>query len=138
MPESLVTPTVGCRFFYVSRLAPGQPVTVIAELLRVSRAFNRQHGITGALLFDGEHFAQLLEGDPAVVFALAARIEADARHAEVDVRLRLEGAFPRLFEHWVCGWAEEEEVGARLVSAQAPALAQLTAFRELVEGSDVG
>ncbi|MGC4077962.1 MAG: BLUF domain-containing protein [Rubrivivax sp.] len=138
MTESLVAPIVGCRYFYVSRLAPGQPVTVIAELLRVSRAFNRQHGITGALLFDGEHFAQLLEGDPAVVFPLAARIEADPRHAEVDVRLRIEGAFPRLFEQWVCGWAEQEEVGDRLVAAEAPALAQLTAFRELVEDSDVG
>lgn len=135
-PPASADTRVGCRYFYVSRLAPAQPVTVVAELLTLSRSFNRGAGITGALLFDGEHFAQLLEGEAGVVQALARRIEVDARHADIDVRLDRCGGFERLFDRWICGWSAHEELGRLVRDRGADEAAQLERFRRLVAAGE--
>ncbi|NML18583.1 BLUF domain-containing protein [Azohydromonas caseinilytica] len=126
-----------CRYLYASRLAPRQPVTVVGALLTQARERNRQLGLTGALLFDGEHFVQLLEGPGEVVDALARRIEADARHAGVAVFLHAADARPPLFDGWSGGWAEPEALQDFLALERSDTTRLLDAFKKLVEGSDM-
>lgn len=101
------TPASLQHFLYTSRLAPGTGFDVVPSILEVSRSRNRELGVTGVLVFDGERFAQWLEGPPAQVLALAARIEADPRH--VDLRVLHTGVrtgADRLSSHWRAGYAE--------------------------------
>ncbi|WP_300531786.1 BLUF domain-containing protein [Maricaulis sp.] len=44
---------------------------------------NPQAGLTGALVFDGIHFIQILEGMRSRVWATFKRIESDPRHCDV-------------------------------------------------------
>jgi hypothetical protein len=69
------------QFFYVSRslAAPRQ----VEELLELSRGLNARDGITGALLYSGGYFAQVLEGPVDMVRATMARIVLDGRHTAV-------------------------------------------------------
>lgn len=128
---------VECRYFYTSRLSLGQPVTVVSDVLRGARAFNRRSGISGALLFDGEYFAQLLEGDAPIVQALARRIEADPRHTGVEVRIEQVGPFEPVFDDWVCGWCEADELRAIVAAPMQEPIEQLARFAGLVRRSEV-
>lgn len=121
-----------CRFLYTSRLAPGQPATVVGALLTLARERNRQLGLSGALLFDGEHFLQLLEGPADVVDALARRIEADPRHTDVQVLLHGADAHSPLFQRWWGGWADGDAVQAFLALDRSDPVRLLDAFRALV------
>ena len=44
---------------------------------------NTKLGITGAMTFDGNDFAQILEGDKTVVLDLFEKIKADPRHDSI-------------------------------------------------------
>lgn len=57
----------------------------IADILDVSQRYNQRYGITGALTFNEEHFAQVLEGRRADVGDLFASIRRDRRHTNVLV-----------------------------------------------------
>ena len=49
---------------------------------------NQQRQIFGMLLYDGEYFMQVLEGEESAIDALYARIVGDARHNDVVLLLR--------------------------------------------------
>jgi hypothetical protein len=55
----------------------------IESLLECSRRNNAANDITGALLFDGRAFAQVLEGPRSSVEAVYAKIVNDPRHSNV-------------------------------------------------------
>jgi len=77
------------RLLYVSesRIAPGAAAAAAAvdAIVATSMRHNPAHDITGALLFTGSHFAQLLEGDSHDIESLMLAICADDRHANVVV-----------------------------------------------------
>ena len=73
------------QLLYISKLAADCDFSVVKEIVEVARRSNPALGITGALLFDGERFCQLLEGGEAEVRGLMDRIAADARHTRVRV-----------------------------------------------------
>jgi Sensors of blue-light using FAD len=125
------------RYLYVSRLAAGAPSNVVTALLRRARERNRELGIHGVLLFDGEHFAQLLEGPAVVVAPLARRIEGDDRH--VGLVVYLEGsAGPRpLFDRWRGGWVQPEVMQAFIALPEDQPEARLRAFKQMVGLADV-
>jgi hypothetical protein len=85
------------QFFYVSRslAAPQQ----VEELLELSRGLNTRNDISGALLFTGGYFAQVLEGPQDKVHATMARITLDGRHAAVRPLLD-EPTSQRRFGDW--------------------------------------
>jgi hypothetical protein len=56
----------------------------LVQLLKRARGFNEQAGITGVLMYGGGRFVQVLEGCPAVVRRLYARIAADPRHGRIE------------------------------------------------------
>lgn len=97
------------EILYISELSPATIPTTIAEILVQARKQNKLHGITGLLLFDGEHFVQVLEGDHEVVVAAMNRIEKDDRHFGVK---RLHEGFiaQRQFQCFGIGyWYVEDE-----------------------------
>lgn len=71
----------------------------LADLLEASLAWNIRYAITGLLCYGNGHFVQVLEGEPAAVEDLFARIQRDRRHHQVHVLSR--GVGPaRRFDDW--------------------------------------
>ena len=109
------------RFLYISELVPTMPSTVVGQILRQSRERNHQLKLSGALLFDGERFCQLLEGAPDATQALMQRIERDPRHRNVQVLLDALSPAPRMMPQWQCGYADHEAFDAiRAAAARDP------------------
>jgi len=71
------------RIVYVSTLGPEVSEDDITALVDRAAAFNRAHGITGLLAFEGRRACQILEGPEAEVTALFGAICRDPRHAGV-------------------------------------------------------
>ncbi len=86
---------------YVSRslIEPVRATAAVADLVEASIANNLRHDITGALLFTGAHFAQILEGPEVSIAALMTSIEHDERHQRVTV-VRRTPIRERKFQDW--------------------------------------
>jgi hypothetical protein len=91
------------QLFYASRslAAPLQ----VESILTKSRQNNKRDGVTGALLFTGGYFAQVLEGEKADTLATMDRIWSDPRHENVKVLLRREPTH-RQFGSWTMALSE--------------------------------
>lgn len=125
------------RFLYVSNLAPAMPSSVVGQILRQSRESNQHRQVTGALLFDGERFCQLLEGESAAVQALKADIERDPRHVRLNVLLHAPASTPRLMPLWQCGYCEHESFEAVEAAAALDAELAVCAFIKLLKASEL-
>lgn len=90
------------RLVYVSRNRLSGDAAMmereVANILAVSRRNNVRAGVTGALLFNADCFAQTLEGRRDAVEAVFERIQCDPRHSDTVV-LQLEQAVPA-FADW--------------------------------------
>ena len=77
------------RLIYFSRslVAPLDlgGLEVIQDILLASRSRNADRGITGALAFNNDHFAQVLEGSRAAVVEVFRSIQKYALHMRVVV-----------------------------------------------------
>jgi len=73
------------RLHYLSSASPDLIKADIEELVRTSSVKNALLNITGALGYDGERFAQILEGAREDVLALMDTIRADDRHTGVII-----------------------------------------------------
>jgi len=74
------------RIVYVSRSTiPSLSADAeVGALVEKARSRNAELGITGALIFTGDHFAQIVEGPGAEIDTLMARILHDPRHHSVQ------------------------------------------------------
>jgi len=71
----------------------------LAQLVIEARERNRQFGVTGMLIHEGDRFFQWLEGPGVAVEGLWSSIKRDERHS--DIELLGEGVTPiRLFSEW--------------------------------------
>ena len=90
------------RLFYTSRclIVDEHEARAEAELI-ASRAGikNQSVNITGAMTFDGNDFAQILEGKKADVQQLFKIIRNDPRHTQVTV-IKQTHALKRHYEGW--------------------------------------
>lgn len=75
------------RLLYVSesRIKQTDAQSEVEKIVNYSQIKNAELGITGALIFTGEHFAQVLEGTPEAIHMLMAYIYTDSRHENVVV-----------------------------------------------------
>ncbi|MFC0407393.1 BLUF domain-containing protein [Roseomonas elaeocarpi] len=96
------------RLIYVSRNALAGVATEmegeVTRILEASRRNNGRDGVTGALLFNEECFAQLLEGGSAAVHQVFERIQLDPRHQDTVV-LECGPASRREFGAWSMAYA---------------------------------
>ena len=72
---------------YVSRstLPPEQADEVVRQIVASAEFANERIGITGALVFTGTYFAQIIEGDLGDIERLVAKIARDPSHEELKV-----------------------------------------------------
>ena len=90
---------------YHSKLAPTAPVSCVSDIIKTARGFNAIHGLSGVLMFDGQHFMQYLEGPKEDVWKLLVSIAQDPRHVEFKIQDQGECAGERLFTGWSMGYA---------------------------------
>jgi hypothetical protein len=105
MGSSRISPASISQILYLSQLDRDAGFTVVKDIVRASRAHNRSRGITGALLFDGERFCQLLEGGEGDLDLLMQRIERDVRHGAIRI-LHRGAAGARALRSWRSGYCE--------------------------------
>ncbi len=95
MPE---TPELHSLVYFSHAVSPLGP-DALQDLLDVSRRANKEHGITGILIYGCGSFAQYLEGRKAEIDTLFVNIQRDSRHR--DVQLLAEGPITtRIFADW--------------------------------------
>jgi hypothetical protein len=87
------------QLIYVSRVVEPLSSADLKSLVVHARNFNSIHHITGILFYDGEHFAQVLEGAREEVESLYARIQQDSRHRQVTIVTRTTRS-RREYPHW--------------------------------------
>jgi hypothetical protein len=63
-----------------STIAPGDAEAVVQGIIAKATARNADLGLTGALLFTGAHFAQVLEGDDTAIAMMMEVLNHDPRH----------------------------------------------------------
>jgi len=80
----------------------------IQSILASSSKNNVKLGITGALLYSGGYFCQVIEGEQENVETLFESIQMDRRHAEVTV-LNFEKVYVRNFSEWSMAFVGIEE-----------------------------
>lgn len=122
---------------YVSQLVSMSDFGAVTDIVAVSRRTNPARGITGALLFDGEYFGQLLEGSEAEVTELMRRIEADPRHRALTTLFRGPAQTARQMRVWRSGYCETHQLGVLMADASACGRAALGAFLTILQGADV-
>jgi hypothetical protein len=81
----------------------------IAAILATARTRNQRVGISGALLFNGSAFAQVLEGPLDAVEEVFEAIQCDDRHSDVVI-LRTAEAKDRVFSDWSMAYADPGSV----------------------------
>ncbi|QKG55722.1 BLUF domain-containing protein [Hymenobacter sp. BRD128] len=95
----------GCySIVYISTAIADFREADLLQLLKQARGFNEQAGITGVLMYSGGRFIQVLEGCPAAVRRLFARIAADPRHGCLEKLA--DGRVPqREYKEWYMSFA---------------------------------
>ncbi len=91
------------------------------EIERISATAHRHnaaHGISGYFAFDGERFAQIIEGEAASVRGTYLRISGDPRHSDI-VPLGERAVATRDFEAWTMGFAHLQSLSVTVDSLSA-------------------
>jgi hypothetical protein len=97
---------------YVSRLAPDRGPDAVDRIAEEARVRNERDRITGLLMFDGQSFAQWLEGPSRAIDRLLQRLRADRRHRQMDVLWFESPGLGRRFPNWHLGYLPiDPEVG---------------------------
>ena len=75
------------RLLYISesRIADADKQSAVSQIVEHAQINNARLGLTGALLFTGLYFAQVLEGPTEAIQTLMADIKTDTRHGKVVV-----------------------------------------------------
>ena len=75
---------------YISRscVPPQDAETEVNRIVAIAETRNPAFGITGALLFTGEYFAQVIEGDRVSIDGLIKAITDDPRHDQIMIVAR--------------------------------------------------
>lgn len=99
----------------VSRLLPDEAMQEVERIVAISRPRNRDLDVTGALLFTGERFVQLLEGPAESIAALQQSIFRDTRHEQVTT-IRGDDVDDRQFMGWSLAYSGPSRLVSKVVS----------------------
>jgi len=96
---------------YISKAVKPMQDVELALLLEQSRTWNKDHGLTGMLLyiegsflhFNGGRFIQALEGEEEEVRVTFEKIQFDNRHYDL-IKIHESTSFKRNFKDWTMGF----------------------------------
>lgn len=100
-----------CRLVYMSSRNFSSTLD-LKQLIQTSRRNNAKVAVTGFLLFDGDVFAQCLEGSRSAVTHTYNRICTDLRHTDLHL-ISCVDAQERLFPEWSMGLLDRISPEAR-------------------------
>lgn len=105
------------RLIYISesRIDATDAENVVAELVVVSQSRNADLAISGALLFTGTHFAQILEGPPSSLALIMSALRNDPRHGNIIIAARYSISM-RVFSGWHMAYHGPSQYVARHVN----------------------
>lgn len=126
------------RILYLSQMAPGKAHEVFGAICLRARARNRQLGVSGVLVFDGQRFCQFLQGPAAEVQALMATIARDPRHHGIVMLMDEPCSAENHPVNWAAGFVDpgdldllDPALGAPDTTPPLPTFSQLLARAEL-------
>lgn len=125
------------QILFVSQVAPDSDFGVVKQIVVRARQRNPRRGISGALLFDGERFCELIEGAEADARALLHSITQDPRHIDVTVLFAGPALAGRVVPCWVSGYCDASEIDAFSGLSGLRDQAALDAFISVLKGADV-
>ena len=85
---------------YCSRATAGVDDEEVQRIIATARRANREHGITGMLVFGSGIFFQWLEGPRDTVMTLMSLLRTDRRHQNIILLSEVEEVRERLFPDW--------------------------------------
>lgn len=98
------------RVLWLGQLSPACELGVVKQIWHASRRTNTQLGLTGAMVFDGERFCEMLEGDAGDIAAACRDAEGDPRLVGVRRLYLSESPGPRLWADWRSGYCDAAEL----------------------------
>lgn len=113
------------QVFYVSRCLLTD-IHQVRNLHTTCQHNNEKHGLTGLLLFTGDHFAQLLEGPEDTLSQMMWRIAQDARHTAIR-KLFAKPLANRTVAQWTMRLLEARDTDRmvrKLVEADTPPIGE--------------
>lgn len=125
------------QHLYLSYLAPAFDLGAFKLILDVSRLRNPPAGISGALIFDGERFCQLLDGPRGAVQALIDRLATDRRHTDLTVLHSSSMPLGKPLQGWSNGYCGANDLDVFMGDDGLQGEAALAAFVAIVAGADM-
>lgn len=125
------------QLIYSSVLSPSTKISEVSAIIRSSRTRNFSSGITGVLLFDGQHFCQCIEGEIAHVNQLSENIKKDSRNVDFKVIYLDTTKDTRSFSNWRAGYPMECAPGVMSNAIDAPQDAVLNVFMRMTASFDL-
>lgn len=113
------------RLLYVSesRIKEADAQAVVSQIVAHAQVKNARHGLTGALIFTGEHFAQVLEGCQEAIDTVMTYIMTDPRHGAVTIVDR-SAVSARIFAQWQMAYQAPSQFVSRHVTRLLHATSQ--------------
>ncbi len=104
------------RMIYVSTAVGPVTTAVTGTILRSAQAHNAAHGITGVLCQGQGAYLQVLEGERGKLDALYARILADKRHQNIELR-QVEDIARRRYGKWSMAHVDLTQADAQMAES---------------------
>jgi hypothetical protein len=101
--------SVSC-VLWISQLSPLLHLGVVAQIWQSSRERNQRLGLTGVMVFDGERFCEMLEGDADELETVCRDVAFDTRHVGMRLLYAAIAPVPRRLSEWRCGYCEAPEL----------------------------
>jgi hypothetical protein len=103
------------RVIYCSQASHDLSPDELVRLLEKARSSNESTGLSGMLIYCGQSFLQMLEGEADALEATYTRITADDRHMNLRLLMNAE-VTARLFPDWSMGFehVDDEELAEEL------------------------
>ena len=108
------------EFIYTSQARQPFSTVQLTALQTQCQEHNKQHQITGMLLYDNQKFMQVLEGEQAAVEALFDKIKQDPRHQHIEALIH-NPIKKRNFATWDMGLVDTSSCSTRPECITAPA-----------------
>lgn len=124
------------ELLYASTISTGLDFSEVGRIARNARVSNSENGITGLLVFDGERFAQHLEGRSERVRELFERIRSDPRHTGVRL-LHQRPSGVRNYPRFSMAFADIDELESLQSLASKEGEDAFKAFAQLVPKLDL-